>query len=367
MLFIIEINGVIYHEQPLDRVYSLREQEGLIIIYEQKRYTYADFSKLSCIRKPLLRLEVSDNIRPDSDSEDSGDPSVKLQKLNNMDQFTFLKFAASLVHPYSGTTDGLEAFITNVNLVSGLADTAIRTSLFQFVKGRLTGKAATVCSGCTTVTEIVAALQENILRDPSEVLESRLTALNFDNKGLTDFCVEVEKIADSLLDSLVAEGVSRPKANSMTIDKVIRVCRKSANNETTRAVLAATSYKTPKDVLSKFRTEISECAHDQQILAFQRQRNNNQYPNYRTRRSFPPNSNYNNNNYGQNRQFNNNNSRQFNSNNRSNYNNNNYNNRPNYNNNNNDNNRSSHPNVRVLQESENSEPSVRWPAEQQQQ
>lgn len=182
-----------------------------------------------------------------------------------MDSFTFLKFAASVIQPYSGNTDELESFINNVNLVG---DAAVLSNFFLFVKGRLTGKAATVCSGCTSINQIITCLRENILRDPSQVLESRLNALTFDNKCLTNFCVEVEKVADSLLDSLVSEGVSRPKANSMTIDRVIRVCLKSSHNETVKAVLAASSYNTLKDVLSKFRTEISECNQDPQLLAF---------------------------------------------------------------------------------------------------
>lgn len=275
MLFTIRVHGSIYTDQKLATIYHFRNNPSLSIYFNNNYYPFSEFSKLAGIRKGLLRIALSDDVLPDR-STDTLDHKSKLQKLNNMDNFTFLKFAASVIQPYSGNTDGLESFINNVNLVAGLRDAAVHNNFFLFVKGQLTGKAATVCSGCTSINQIIACLRENILRDPSEVLESRLNALTFDNKCLTDFCAEVEKVADSLLDSLVSEGVSRTKANSMTIDKVIRVCRKSSHNNTVKAVLAASSFTTPKDVLSKFRTEISECNQDRHFLALQQQRNSRQ-------------------------------------------------------------------------------------------
>lgn len=362
MLYTIKVHGSIYKDQKLATIYHFRNNSSLGIFFNNNYYTFQEFSKLAGIRKGLLRVALSDEVVPDR-STDTHDHKSKINKLNNMDNFTFLKFAASVIHPYSGNTDGLESFINNVNLVGGLGDATVHANFFLFVKGRLTGKAATVCSGCNSINQIIACLRENICRDPSEVLESRLNALTFDNKNLTDFCVEVEKIADSLLDSLISEGVSRPKANSMTIDKVIRVCRKSSHNDTVKAVLAASSYTTPKDVLSKFRTEISECTQDRQFLALQQQRNyhenNRRSKNNWSSFNYHPNNNnnWNNNNYW-NSGHNNSNNRQSN------------NNRPRSNNNHPSNNYNSHPsnrNIRAFQESENSEPSGRWPTDQTQQ
>lgn len=144
----------------------------------------------------------------------------------------------------------------------------------------------------------------------------------------------------------------------MTIDRVIRVCLKSSHNDTVKAVLAASSYNTLKDVLSKFRTEISECNQDRQFLAFQQQRNyrqnNKGNDNISWRNNWSSNNYSNNNN---NNWKNNNRNRQSN-----NYRQHSNNNRPVSNNY-----HPSNPNIRAFQESENSEPSGRWPTDQSQQ
>lgn len=58
------------------------------------------------------------------------------------------------------------------------------------------GKAHRIAASCNSVKEIIDALQHGIHFESSDVLESRLTAIPFDNRNLTDFATEVAKLAD---------------------------------------------------------------------------------------------------------------------------------------------------------------------------
>lgn len=152
--------------------------------------------------------------------------------------------------------------------------------------------------------EVIDALQQGIHFDSSDVLESRLTAIQFDNRNLTDFATEVEKIADRLHEALMVEGVSYNKAMSMTINKVVETCRKQARSSVVKSVLASSHFNHPKEVLSKFITEVATAAKERQSQPQSQssfRQNNGNYRNYdsnngqnRTWRSNTHNANLNN-------------------------------------------------------------------------
>lgn len=179
----------------------------------------------------------------------------------------FLKFAGSTIKPFNGDNPSqLAPFVTNVKLVLSLSSSkpALSSHFLEFVKGRCEGKAHRIAASCTSVQEIINALHEGIHFDSSDVLESRLTAIHFDNRNLTDFATEVEKIADRLHEALIVEGVSYNKALSMTINKVVETCRKQARSMLVKSVLASTHFNHPKDVLSKFITEVAAASKEKQ-------------------------------------------------------------------------------------------------------
>lgn len=294
----------------IEEIFALRA-EPLCIHWintkgEEHTYSYEEFSKLAIVRQDFLQLALS--IKTDDELSISSADTVVNHKANNnnssdnkitMDPTAFLKFACSLIQPFSEDPELLESFIDNVTLVKSMATTAPLQAIFiQFVKGRLNGRARTVTTGCETIDDIVSELRSSIVRDSSDVLESRLAALNFDHINLTDFSATVEKIANQLINSLMSEGVSKAKANSMAIRQVIDTCRRSARSDMIKAILASCTFNSPKEVLAKFRTEIAALKKDKLTHPNQRPYNNNNrhsYNNYS--RNFQRNNNTPNHNY----------------------------------------------------------------------
>lgn len=264
----------------IEEIFELRD-EPLHIHWtndkcEERIYSYEEFSKLAIVRQTFLDLSLS--IKTDEHLSISSLDTVANQL--TMDAPAFLKLACSLIQPFTEDPELLESFIDNVNLVNSMATTTHLKAIFlSFVKGRLNGRARTVTTGCETIDDIISELRSSIVRDSSEVLESRLAALNFDHINLTDFSAAVEKIANQLINSLMSEGVSKAKANSMAVRQVIDTCRRSARSDMIKAILASCAFNSPKEVLAKFRTEIAALKKDKQFHPNQRHNNNNRHSN----------------------------------------------------------------------------------------
>lgn len=124
----------------------------------------------------------------------------------------------------------------------------------------------------------------------------------------------MKKLSDALEQSLILEGTAEPKARQMTVSKVVETCRKSARNDLTRTVLAAGQFENPKDVLTKFITEVGDQIKDRQVLAYRQQSNRRgQNYNHRGRSQLNNNNNNYNNNYNNQRygQINNRNNQRY--------------------------------------------------------
>lgn len=83
-----------------------------------------------------------------------------------------------------------------------------------------------------------------------------------DNTSLVKFAEQAEKLGDQFRRSLCLEGFSREKAKELAIDKTREMCRKSAKNDTVKAVLAASSFSEPKEVIAKMIIEINNLKQD---------------------------------------------------------------------------------------------------------
>lgn len=315
MLFNISVHGTEYQNQTLQTIYKHRNNPTLLILCNKRKYRYAAFSRLAGIKKLLLRLHENIDIeQPERSSSDLQRPFVKhfqsssestpeesivqqfesptifqspntsnfnfsfnntnnspnsnpdsntyTMNTHNMastvnDDISFFKFAASLIPIYHSNVEALDSFISNVRLVDSMTSDCHKSKFVKFVYGRLIGKASKLCQYCSTIDEIINQLEGHITDEPSLVLESKLDALTFDYKNLSEFCSQAEVLADKCVNALVEEGCTRSKATTMIITKLINICRKSARNETIKAILASSSFCQPRDVLSKFRTEIA--------------------------------------------------------------------------------------------------------------
>lgn len=279
VVFVDEIR----YELSLEEIFKLRNEPLVIVSYDsagsELRQSYVEFSKLYPNRKVFLELELADTqsgtSTPTTSDTLTGEfksPSKSIDidsvQLPTMDLLSFLKLAGSLIPRFSDDANELEYFIDQVLQLETATPENLKTNLITFVKGRLIGKARNSASDCKTIPEIISALRSDIVLESSEILESRLAALRFDDKNLTDFATAVERLSDQIINSLMSEGVTKVKAIQMTTRMVVDNCRKSARSQTIKTILAASSFTSPRDVLTKFRTEVAELKKESQVLGY---------------------------------------------------------------------------------------------------
>lgn len=330
------------HELSVEEIFALRHEPLTIVCKDNAgndiNYSYADFSKLSNVRKEILALDLalsqSGGNTPSTADTLVGDlrhPLDNICKPNKdiasctMDLLTFLKLAGSLIPRFSDDANELEYFVDQVLQLESATPDNLKPNLVTFVKGRLLGKARNSAVDCNSITEIIDALRKDIVLESSIILESRLAALRFDDKNLTDFASAVEKVADQLINSLIFEGVTKAKATQMATRLVVDNCRKSARSPTIKTILAACTFSSPREVLTKFRAEVADLKKEHQFLTYNTHTGNRRggsnssprnYNNYNNHSNYSqPNSyQYQGNNNGHYNNHNNNNSRNNNSN-----------------------------------------------------
>lgn len=175
-------------------------------------------------------------------------------------------------HNYGGDPLGLTAFIDSVELLAEFADTVpLRASLLKYIKAKLEGRAREfVTPEVNTIEALIEVLKTNIFPERSEVIEGRITALRYAYAKQEEFAAKAEELSDALRRTLIIEGMTAVKANEISVKKTIELCRKSTNSELVKAVLAATPFKSPKEVIAKLITESDTHVKEQQILRCQR-------------------------------------------------------------------------------------------------
>lgn len=296
----------------------------------------------------LEKFNDSNTAASETNSERSVSPSLSdidnlfVENLNNPNRDTldnkvnmpndrisrleFMRLASSTINKnYEGDPLGLKAFVNSVNLLKNFVDDNLEDLFLDFVKSKLSGKAEEkVPQTARSVDEIIQALQDGVKPDNSKVISGRLLALKMDRNKLTDFSEQARELAEALQRSLIIEGIPQNKAKEMTIDKTIELCRNASRADVVKAVLGATKFDSPEEVVSKFITETSVNDTEKQILAYKtyQKQNKNKFSNnnsqngnnrgrnnnYRGRKKYY-NSNNNgqrNNNYQNNNQSNNN-------------------------------------------------------------
>lgn len=200
----------------------------------------------------------------DSDHSDTHDgPNMVLS------QEDFLGLAAKTISKnYEGDPLKLTAFINSIKLLVAIAGNTHAAFLTTFLMTKLDGKALEVVPAePTTVDEIIAGLK-NIKPETSKVVSSKMTSLRFDRAKVADFSEQAKLLGEALQRSLVIEGVSREKAHEMVIDKSIEMCRSNTRSDLVKAVLSATTYSDPDEVIAKLILESSKETQERQILAY---------------------------------------------------------------------------------------------------
>lgn len=169
----------------------------------------------------------------------------------------FLKMAASLInYKFEGDPLKLASFLADVDMVVETTEEANKTSCVKFIKRCLSGKALEcIPEDADTVDKIKDALKENIKPESSDVVEGKLMALRVKKGDFTEFTQEAEKLAEAFRRSLVVSGITKAKAQEMTIKKTIELCRKTARSDVVKSVISSSKYEQPADVLATLVTQ----------------------------------------------------------------------------------------------------------------
>lgn len=224
------------------------------------------------------------SLNTENQSEQSGptpplNPSPPIQPRNPIMgdvNHNFLRVAAGQINKnFSGDPLALASFLDSLDLLQTLATTTeLRALLFCFAKTKLEGKAReTISDAVTTLDQLKAALRTKIKPENSHVVEGRILSLKFNPSQADEFSNKAEELADALKRTLIIEGVSPEKANQMTIEKTIEVCRRNTTSPLIKSVLEASSFEAPKDVIAKLITQVDKTRAETQILSFQRSNN----------------------------------------------------------------------------------------------
>lgn len=236
------------------------------------------------ILKEIPSGSGADLIERAEEEVESEDTSANKNAKMPQSEEEFFRLASKVIDTkFDGDPSNLEAFIDQVELLEPMVEAGNKGNLVKFVKTRLTGTAREALpDNPQNVKEIINALKTEIKYDPSQVIEGKIISLRVDKRNNAKFAEKAEKLAEELRRSLIFEGHTRAKAQEMTIRQTVDLCYKSTRSETVKAVLAATPFQTPSEVISGFVIQQDKVRQDTSLQS----KNNNGYGNGNRNRGF---------------------------------------------------------------------------------
>lgn len=268
-----------------------KDQSGQIIDSGNSQ-SHSLNTQITEVKSVLYNLES--NIKNNS-SKMTNDPSKKQTAAD------FISLAYKMInYKYDGEPLALESFIDAINLLKELCEPDNNTVFLKFVMTRLEGVAREkIVTEPRQIDDIITQLKEGIKTESSKVIEGRMLALRADKTNLTKFSEKAEELAEQFRRSLCVEGFSKEKAKELSIEKTVELCRKSAKSDTVRAVIAASHFTEPKEVIAKMIVEINNLKQDRKSTQYTHNNNNHNRNSPHTshnRYNNRPNNRYNNNN-----------------------------------------------------------------------
>lgn len=260
-LIIIAYNNIITYIEENSGVDKKNDE-----IYDQE-FKYVQIKLQQCLEKLHSNYVLSKEVILVNVDE------VHINEMNNTE---FLKIASGhLNRNYAGDPLALTNFLDSIRLLQTLATTdELQQFLASFIRTRIEGRAREALKDSdTTVTAIIEALKTNIKADNSKVVEGKILSLKLNAENAPTFAERADELAEALRRSLINEGVSANKANTMAIDKTIELCRNNTRSDLVKSVLEASTYAVPKDVVAKFVTQIDKSRQEHQVLAYRKTSN----------------------------------------------------------------------------------------------
>lgn len=122
------------------------------------------------------------------------------------------------------------AFVRKIQTLEPLCeDETHKKILVDVIMSNVKGRALDVIpSDPADSTVIREAIKNKIKPEKSSIIEGRMIALKIDKGGFTEFSNKAEKLSDKYKHSLIVEGISKEKANEMTIAKAVSLCKSNA-------------------------------------------------------------------------------------------------------------------------------------------
>lgn len=207
---------------------------------------------------------------------------------------------------YNGDPIGLPPLIDAIELLQFMDEQkAHEDILLRIIKTKLAGEAREILPENATIEVIKTTLKSKIKPENSKVVLGKMMALKADRTNLSDYIKKADDLSEMFKRSLILENVPQNKANEMTIDQTIELCRNNTRSQIVKSVLASTKFENAKEVLAKFtiETRTSNAESNQaQVLNFRRSTHSNFRGNFRrnVQRNFRENAQNNNRRYNQN-------------------------------------------------------------------
>lgn len=290
---------------PLFEKYIFGLRDRLVTLFDKSKVNiYLPISPTELIKPELKNPDFEDF----SNSED--EEIIK----NKMPQSAtdLLRIAAQTINRnYFGDPLGLNAFINAIELLESVTEEENKDVLKRFILAKLEGKALeAIPPNPATVLIIKEALKSKIKPDSSKIIEGRMLALKNDKISTQEFSKAAEELADAFTRTLIVEGIPQDKANEMSIEKTVDMCRATTRSNLVKSVLASSQFTDAKSVIAKFIVESNTENRDKQVLSYKSFHGNDRFKNYNRnsstyphRNSFNHNYNYHEKRYNNNQKF----------------------------------------------------------------
>lgn len=264
-LHTVEINGTC-SEYTVSGIYILRKNPTLLIHIPLKSGTvkkpYCEFAKLATVRNLILALELR-NTPPKEQIIKNTNPDIHTSHHTTqtqtdqpkMDDLQYLKLALTFVPRLEDKPKELNFFIDRVTQLNSATPANLKQQLITFVKGQLSGRVRSAAAGCNSLEELFEQLKIELAPESSDIIESKLSALNISYRDLSTFFESAEKLSAEYIASLSEKGVSKQKAKQMATKTVVDLCRRTAGNDI-KFIIAATKFDSPREVASEKSTQL---------------------------------------------------------------------------------------------------------------
>ena len=178
-----------------------------------------------------------------------------------------IRTATAVIAIYEGASDGLQAFVDACNLMKELTADEHQAMLLKFMKTRITGKARLgLPENIKTFDDFIKNITERChdTTSPEQIL-AKLKSIR-QRESLDSYCEQIEIISNKLKNVYIEKQIPEDVANNMVKKAVVDALVNGVNNQETKLILKAGSFKTVKEAIQKVQENGN--SQNQSILSF---------------------------------------------------------------------------------------------------